>query len=911
MAYVVPQVLVFEEFNLVPAAITGPLRAHISGPNAYLLRQSVPAEAPLGALGLYNPDTAQSYPWPYLPPAALVDPDYTKVFIDGAKLLYFEDDVGSGVTIKPIAGTPNRIRASGTDGFKANGPLYPRMPLLYDRDVQLADQVTVHGNVSGTDYTLNTYVLGLAATQTLADVAAATADAANGPTQTASSTVTPATGNTSTLTLAADLTDYDPLADGVLDDTYTLSVIQPSGGADLSTARVKLLSASGLDNDPSAAVAATGMPFTVGHRGLALTFTGTVDLVAGEVWTVTVHGKYAQIDGQSGGTYTGTQDTTYIVTVTRGGLFTDANPPQVTASTTTGVDMGGPYPVTTTGTAIALGTRGVTFTVAATGAPVGLKKGDKFYIDVTAPANGVFSDLILGHSLPADLAGATDLDLKLYIGKNLQVGEDRIGYEPITNWQQSPTELTVSDGIIAYDPTWTDQGDPMPLPVLSGNLFVEYRAWQVTLANNVGTISDVGDLDTLIPGPLSPDNPLKWGVYYALQNCNGTEVKFTAVLDPSDVDSWIDVLALLTGRQDVYNLVALTHDQTVLNLYAAHCNDQSSAENGCWRAMFCSLQVNTTSAVSSAASSTDGNDILATCADDPNTSGTQYTLMQAASGNANWIAVGVQPGDIVRYLFSVSWGEPTYQEFVIAEVVAEDTLLLVAGPDAPISTASKVEIWHNNTKDQQAADLGRQAGAYASSRVKAVWPDIISSGGVAMDGYYLCCALAGLRSGVVPHQGMTNLQIAGFDDVSRTTTYFSSAQLNVMAGDGTWIVTQEPDGRVKTRHAVTTDNSDINHREEMVFANLDSMAFVYLFQLQPFIGVTNVTPSNIARLRVEIVSVTEWLKTNGYTETLGSQLIDGVIVELHQHAILLDRVVAVIDLTLPYPLNNIELHLVV
>jgi hypothetical protein len=42
-SYVKPQVLVFQEFNIVPTEITEPLRAHIAGPHAMLHRYSVAA----------------------------------------------------------------------------------------------------------------------------------------------------------------------------------------------------------------------------------------------------------------------------------------------------------------------------------------------------------------------------------------------------------------------------------------------------------------------------------------------------------------------------------------------------------------------------------------------------------------------------------------------------------------------------------------------------------------------------------------------------------------------------------------------------------------------------------------------------------------------------------------------------
>ena len=79
----------------------------------------------------------------------------------------------------------------------------------------------------------------------------------------------------------------------------------------------------------------------------------------------------------------------------------------------------------------------------------------------------------------------------------------------------------MNSGIIAYDSTWTDDGVLLALDVHSsadagyGKAYVEYRAWLSTLCYEINSITDVGDIDD-IAGSLTPDNPLKWGVYKAL-----------------------------------------------------------------------------------------------------------------------------------------------------------------------------------------------------------------------------------------------------------------------------------------------------------------------------------------------------------------------------------------------------------
>ena len=70
MAYVLPQVLVFQEFTQLPTPIVEPLRAHISGGNAELFRFSDTDEKALINLGSYDPLAATDYLYPNRPTGA-------------------------------------------------------------------------------------------------------------------------------------------------------------------------------------------------------------------------------------------------------------------------------------------------------------------------------------------------------------------------------------------------------------------------------------------------------------------------------------------------------------------------------------------------------------------------------------------------------------------------------------------------------------------------------------------------------------------------------------------------------------------------------------------------------------------------------------------------------------------------
>jgi hypothetical protein len=939
--YVLPQVLVFQDFQQSISAQANPLRAHITGPHAFLLRYSDADERPLGQLGYYDEMQDESFLWPSRPAGAKVDATYTKLWVQDAILKYFEDTVGGGSTMAKVAGYSNRVRSSSVN-FKDNGA-YVRDASLLDRDVQLGDVVKARFLPDGEDpITLWTYVKGFAGDPVAAVIAEATNDDDNAATNSEDVTVTKTGGADNCITATGDASAYDGLADGNVTETYTVTVIASSSGGNHTTARLRVVSASGNDDVASAVPSEDGVATAIGTRGLTLTFASDaggdcslsatnddvspIDLVVGQEWTVAVTQAFTETVATSDGTYTGDADTTYIVEVTRGGLFAGTVKPRISVSTTTGVDISGPTVVSAAASAVAVGTEGVTVAFGGSG----LRKGDRFYIGVTAEAEGPMRTLILGHNISEDVVAGSDCDLTLYIRKPLlQIEANRTHAAPLTNWETSETEFTVHSGIEIFDETWTDDGVPVALPLHSessreyGLMFVEYRAWRSDLCNEINGISDVGNLDADISGALTPDNPLKWALFKALSNSNGVEVKYTAVCDPDDVDSWLAVLEQLLGRDDVYGLVPLTRNQTVLDAYAAHVDGQSAPDRGLWRVAWFSLagvpeipiiHAGSTVPRYTEATTTNGNVCQAVIVDDPDTSGTQYTRVRVAAGNANFITNGVRPGDILRVNYAGDgFGNFTYSEYVVDEVQTEDQLRLLTGPASAVNVASKIEIWRTLSATAEAAEIARNAGSYSSRRVRAVWPDRIESSGTIQEGFHLCAALAGLTSGVVPHQNLTQLAIAGFTDVARTTAKFNRPQLDVMVLAGVWIVTQDPrDGEVYTRHAVTTaDHEILDHREEMVTRNLDSISYRFKDTFAPFIGVTNVTPSLLGLLEIEAQGLIETLKTERFSVRLGAQLIDATISELIVHPTLKDRVVMRLNCRIPRALNNLEIHLTV
>jgi hypothetical protein len=173
-------------------------------------------------------------------------------------------------------------------------------------------------------------------------------------------------------------------------------------------------------------------------------------------------------------------------------------------------------------------------------------------------------------------------------------------------------------------------------------------------------------------------------------------------------------------------------------------------------------------------------------------------------------------------------------------------------------------------------------------------------------------------SGVISQQGLTNVEIAGFDDLaSRSRDFFSRAQLDRMAEGGIWIGTEDRNQTPHTRHALTTSLIDLNRSEEMIRRNLDAISYIYQAALAPLIGRSNASPSILSKVEYIIDTVTNEL-TRVYLPTLGGKLISASIALdgdgnklLRIHPLAADRVEVMLNVVLPAPLNNIELHLIV
>ena len=922
MAYIRPQVQVFQDFNTSPVSAINPLPAHISGPNGNLHRYSVAEEKALIDIGNYSASVGLTATWPGQTVGSIIDPTYTGVFIDNAYLKYFEDDIGFGSTISPVAGYTNRIRSNAVS-FAANGTAYPASASLYDRGAQVGDHVYLK-SVTGSGCivtTLDTTITGFSGDVLASSIGSLVPASTNQATTSATSSISKIAGPTNCVTATVNGTAYSGLASGNISEQYTITVVKSSVPG-CATAVLNIVSASGLDNVYNVTPNGFGVPTPIGTRGLTVTFNyarssgcsasavssgvGAEILAIGQVWQANVQQAFTAttptLTATSGAGYIGLYNDTYIITVVQGGAYTAS--PVITVTTANGLDHSGPTTVTGSAVNVPVGANGLQISFAG---GTGLRAGDVYTVPVVAAATGPYNQLILQHDLPSAMSLATDLELRLSIITDVELTANRQNTST-TNWTQTSTGVVIAAGATATTPTWTVSGVVTAIPVVGGTVYLQYREWLQALVNTIGSVQTPGEIAAAIGGQIDPDNPLAWGVNRALSQSNGTPVYFTAVADPTQLTDWEAVLAYVTGNTSIYNYVPLTFDANVKAAYAAQANAESGALTQNWKACFFGLQGQSTEAVVSSTTTADGSTVTATLSDNPNVSGTQYTLLTTTNPDALFLT-NVSPGDTVRYLYTAdSYGNPIWTEFTVATVLSQTSLLLVAGPLAAVSTPQKIEIWHTLTKDQLIQSILAQKEGY-NERVCAVWPDVVGSGGVLEPGYFLAATLAGLVSGVSPQQGLTHVEVTGYDDFSRSNGYFNATQLDTLAAGGVWIVVADNAGNAYTRHALTCNMVDLSHQEEMIRRNDDAINYYFYNTFAPYIGRCNASQALITALRYELESAITVL-TNVTTSNLGGMLQSGSIRTLQIDPILADHINVVIDVVRPAPLNNLTINLV-
>lgn len=428
--------------------------------------------------------------------------------------------------------------------------------------------------------------------------------------------------------------------------------------------------------------------------------------------------------------------------------------------------------------------------------------------------------------------------------------------------------------------------------VLSGDVYFEYKALRKDLTG-ILSINDINDLVGKLGNP-HDENPLALGCQVALSNTI-TRIRAVAV-NSNDLLGYQEAFEILEGER-VYAIVPMTQDLSIISALKAHVTQMSTPENAAWRVGIVNSLAPTLMNIGQYSAETPNSN---GGANSVTLIGSEYVL---TSSNATFISDGVTPGDLIHYDAAV---------YMVDEVLSNQQLVISAS-----ATASAVSYYITRvlSKTQKAEAIAGVSENLLLNRMWHTQPDTV---GVTVDGvvkylpgYYLSCGLAGMVSGFPVQQGFTNIGVAGISDLRNSNFYFSKADLNNMAAAGTCLFVQDSQGSIPyCRHELTTDVSVLEYREMLVVKNWDFLSYFYYDKVKSFIGVWNITPDTLNTIRQTINASSELIKGQKLPR-IGAPLLGYSITSLEQDAFNKDNANVVLKVEIVYPLNYLNIHIVI
>ena len=437
--------------------------------------------------------------------------------------------------------------------------------------------------------------------------------------------------------------------------------------------------------------------------------------------------------------------------------------------------------------------------------------------------------------------------------------------------------------------------DGVDYSVQTSELYVGYTA----LRKDLSDIMVIYNIDECVAklGKISPDNPLAFGVAIALANSSTVGVQALGV-DSDNLEGYTRAKDRLEQQDPVYGIVPLTFDTGVLTMFKNHCEAYSDPKVSRWRMTFGCTQlakVNTLCSGKATVARDGDNDLV---------------VLQGSTTDIEFLSSSVDSGDTL--IMTDALGNT--HDYVIATVASEDILTIKQSDpfDAAAfrpGTEYNFTITHVMDRDEQAKWLKSASQAYGYRRFVNIYPDVCVVDSVEVPGYYLGCAVAAGVASLPSHYGMTRLSVSGISAVKNSGDYFNNDQLDTIADGGTLIFVQHTKTSVPyIRHQLTTDRSTVEYQELSFVKNFDYVSYVCRDVLNEFIGKYNITQTTLASIKTALLGTLETMKLDAQPK-IGSRVLDYNVVSIQQLADVRDRVEAYVNISMPYPLNTIGLHL--
>tara|TARA_R100000152_G_C6781655_1_gene216674 strand:+ start:1607 stop:4216 length:2610 start_codon:yes stop_codon:yes gene_type:complete len=471
-------------------------------------------------------------------------------------------------------------------------------------------------------------------------------------------------------------------------------------------------------------------------------------------------------------------------------------------------------------------------------------------------------------------------------------------------------------------------GDTVP----TGKIYVSYKALRkantaAAATPSMASFDNTKALETGL-GPLTADNPLGLGMYFALSNSSKT-VKGLGVSDVSASEpngtstAYSEALGMLEG-EDVYAIAPLTQSNTVNQLVSTHVTNMSKPSNKSERIAFISQALPGYSKATLIASGTAGNTGAGFHSSDSTavfTTSVDFSALDTAPAADDILVITAfsssdDSPDIVRGTDNPFYGLKIDGIDSSSNFKLEVDTATSAGRDAPSSNWSNMtdvswSLYRPGTAISSTADIATRVAtmgaSYANRRLFLTWPPqvqaVVDGTSTFLGGQYLSAAYAGKVGEENPEKGFTNMTVTGFTGAKYTNGYFSESQLDTIAGGGTMISVQTSESApLSCRHQLSTDVTSVQKRELNITKSIDYVAKTMRAALKSQIGQFNITSQFMDSLTVQIQGLCRFFEESGVVN-------ECALTSLEVDSDSPDTINVVMLLDVKYPCNYIALTL--
>lgn len=439
---------------------------------------------------------------------------------------------------------------------------------------------------------------------------------------------------------------------------------------------------------------------------------------------------------------------------------------------------------------------------------------------------------------------------------------------------------------------------------VTSTLYAGYTALRLDVtpaAANPSLMSfqDTTEVETLI-GPISPANPLAFGIAKAFDNAPTVQITGMGVDDVSadapygTAEAYSRAFTELE-RYEVYAIAPMTFDREVHKLLALHCSTMSLPGGKKERAGICCTTLptekesllclsGTMTATEGAAGkwtlTIEGKSFVDALDGKKDANGNTISAFPGATFSAaNGIYID-RSGDAYKYLVT----EISSTTEIVIEVdyafdagggpgsngnddgyYKEDASALAEFPAAGENCSllvrqASIDDTTTTGKNQQVEAIAAFASGFAMSRFTEIQPayfgTLVNGTETLVEGFYFCAAWAGASSQQNPAQGFTNFPMVGFTRPIGSNDKFTETQMATAAAGGVnWIIQDVSGGPVFSRHQLTTNTSSLKTREWSVVKAVDYAAKLLRESVKGYIGRYNITKALLEEISITCTSV--------------------------------------------------------